>query len=69
MTLYAQIKEEGKLEGKIEGRIEGKMEGKRETQKEIVLKGWLKGISIEILADMTDLNIEAIKAIISNHQI
>lgn len=72
MTLYAQIKEEGKLEGKIEGRIEGKLEGKiegkRETQREIVLKGWRKGISVEILADMTDLSIEAIKAIISDYK-
>ena len=50
LSIYDQIKMEGKIEGRIEGRIEGKMEGKMEVKRDVVLKSFECGLQIELIS-------------------
>ena len=52
--------------GEIKGKEEGKIEGKIETKKYIILKGYKKGLDINTLAEITDLDPQKIKEIIEN---
>jgi predicted transposase/invertase (TIGR01784 family) len=69
MSTYANIKNAGKVEGKLEGKLEGKIEGKleAETNKNIqfIEKGFLNGLSVELLSNLTDTTIEYVKSVIS----
>ena len=65
MTTYEKIAQKMKSEGKIEGKIEGKLEGKIETQKEIVLKSIEQGLSIPLIANITNLTEGEVSKILS----
>lgn len=58
---------EGMREGKLEGIREGKLEGKREGMKEIILKLSGKNMTAEQIADLLDLDINDVEAIISDN--
>lgn len=45
----------GEMKGKIEGKIEGKMEGKIEGKMEVALAALKKGLSVDIVAEITGL--------------
>ncbi|MBK8621512.1 MAG: Rpn family recombination-promoting nuclease/putative transposase [Saprospiraceae bacterium] len=60
MTTYSWIKEEGKLEGKLEGKTEEKIG--------VILKGFDKGLTISILAGITDLTEEDVQKILINYR-
>ncbi|WP_026896032.1 hypothetical protein [Clostridiisalibacter paucivorans] len=49
-----------KQEGILEGRLEGKKEGKREGKIEVAKKLLKKGLSIEEVLEITELDIEKI---------
>jgi len=57
--LHEQIKIDGYAEGKAEGLIEGKAEDKLEVAK----KALAKGLSVEIIHDITGLDVETIKGL------
>jgi hypothetical protein len=65
MTTYAQIKQEGKLEGKIEGKLEGKIEGKIE----VILNGHKRGLTTDLLANITGLSVLEVEKIIKEQEI
>ncbi len=52
MTVYAQIKAEGKAEGKTD----------------LIIKGWLKGYPIHQLSALTDMPIADVKKIIEQYE-
>ncbi|MBN1971595.1 MAG: Rpn family recombination-promoting nuclease/putative transposase [Candidatus Delongbacteria bacterium] len=56
-----QAKLEGKLEGKREGKMEGKIEGRLEGKLEIVKNAIKKGLSLELISELTGLSISKIK--------
>lgn len=64
MTTYDWIKKEGEEIGIKKGKLEGKLE--KET--EVVLKGHDKGLSITMLANITNLSEAEVKKIITGHQ-
>ena len=68
-TAYQDGKLEGKVEGKAEGKAEGLIEGKLEGQldeKFEVAKSMLnKGFDISLIADITKLSEQDIKALLS----
>ncbi|MEI8208878.1 MAG: hypothetical protein WCG16_06710, partial [Methylococcales bacterium] len=68
-TAYQEGKVEGKVEGKAEGKAEGLIEGKLEGQldeKFEVAKSMLnKGFDISLIADITKLSEQDIKALLS----
>jgi hypothetical protein len=53
MSIYAQIKEEGKIEGKIE------------NEKAIIKHSWLKGYSLQAIVDFTGFDVNYVKNIIT----
>ncbi|MCB0562937.1 MAG: hypothetical protein KDD01_01025, partial [Phaeodactylibacter sp.] len=53
-----------KEEGKEEGREEGREEGFNEKERIVVTRGWQKGISPEEIAELADMPVERVKAII-----
>lgn len=57
-------REEGRAEGRTEGRAEGKWEQKVET----VLRMYEKGISLELISDITSLKNEDITKILTAHK-
>ena len=61
MTTYEKIAQKMKSEGKIEGKLEGKIE----TQKEIVLKSIEQGLSIPLIANITNLTEGEVSKILS----
>ena len=48
---------------RIEGKIEGKMEGKMEGKEEVVRAAVLRGLSLEVVSEITGLDIEKVKEI------
>lgn len=54
-------REEGKKEGKIEGKREGKKEGEAIAMKKVAMEMLKKGLNIDLIADVTHLDIEEIK--------
>jgi predicted transposase/invertase (TIGR01784 family) len=56
-TVADALREEGRAEGKTEGKVEGKIEGKIEVAENMLLKG----MSIEIIHEVTGLSIKLIK--------
>jgi predicted transposase/invertase (TIGR01784 family) len=58
-NLLEQIKIDGRAEGKAEGRAEGMAEDKLEVAK----KALAKGLSVEIIHDITGLDVETIKSL------
>ena len=54
---------EGILEGKAEGILEGKAEGILEARERIVLRMLRKGLSAEDAAEITGLDVEAVRDI------
>ena len=63
MTTYSWIKEEGKLEGKLEGEKIGIQKNK--TQ--VILKGFDRGLPINLLSEIADLNEKEIRSILKKH--
>ena len=66
MTTYAQIKQEGILEGEQKGKLEGKLEGTLEGKIEVILNGYKNGLSMELLANITDLAVSEVEKIIKD---
>ena len=54
----------GKEEGKEEGREEGREEAFNEKERIVVTRGWQKGMSPEEIAELADMPLERVKAII-----
>ena len=54
---------EGKAEGKAQGRAQGRAEGKAEEKKEIAKKMKEKGLSIELIQEITNLSLEEIESL------
>ena len=54
---------EGRAEGKAKGRAEGKAEGKAEEKREIAKKMKEKGLSIELIQEITKLSLEEIASL------
>ena len=54
---------EGKIEGLAEGLTKGKAEGMLETQEENALRALRKGLSAEDAAEITGLDVEAVRDI------
>ena len=54
---------EGKAEGKAQGRAQGRTEGKAEEKKEIAKKMKEKGLSIELIQEITNLSLEEIESL------
>jgi predicted transposase YdaD len=54
---------EGIQEGKLEGIQEGKLEGKSEEKQEIALSMLSRGLSVELIADITHLSEQEILAL------
>ena len=54
---------EGKSEGKAQGRAQGRAEGKAEEKKEIAKKMKEKGLSIELIQEITNLSLEEIESL------
>ncbi len=62
MMTSAQVwKQEGKEQGKVEGKVEGKIEGKIEKARFTVLRGRLRGLTAEFLADISELPIDEVE--------
>lgn len=68
MTTYSWIKEEGKIEGKIEGKLEGEKVGELKEKAKVVLKSFQMGLSVSIIANITELTEEEVENIILRHQ-
>jgi len=56
--------EKGREEGRKEGREEGKKEGKKEGRKDAVKKMYAKELGIEQIADLLEIDIDEVSAII-----
>jgi len=69
MTIAEQLKaegkkeglEEGKREGLEEGKITGREEGKKENQAEVAMRLIGKGISLDFVAEVTELPLDALR--------
>ena len=60
---YEEAVQEGIVKGKIEGKMEGKMEGKIEGKIETAKKMLAKNMPEELIAEVTALPLEQIKAL------
>ena len=58
------VREEGREEGKEEGERAGEMRGREEANTELILNMHRKGYRLEQIADVTEKDIDEIKAII-----
>ncbi len=52
-----------------EGREEGREEGKHEKTLQILKKGFEKGFSIEVMAELADLSVEEVLAIKKEYEL
>lgn len=59
-------KNEGRNEGRIEGRNQGKIEGRNQERKVLILKMSKNGMSIEQIAEVTELRKEEIEKLLEN---
>ena len=59
----AEGREEGRAEGKEEGRAEGREEGRAEGIAMVAKMMCAKGIDIDVIASMTGMSIDKIKAL------
>lgn len=59
--------EEGRQEGRLEGRQEGRQEGREEARAEMVRLMLSKGMSLDQIASLTDLSLEAVRALIGQN--
>jgi predicted transposase/invertase (TIGR01784 family) len=59
--LFEQAKIDGHAEGKAQGMIEGKAEGIAQEKLEIARNALAKGLSVEMIHEITGLDIETIK--------
>ncbi|WP_216696892.1 Rpn family recombination-promoting nuclease/putative transposase [Anaerostipes faecalis] len=57
---------EGRNEGRIEGRNQGKIEGRNQERKVLILKMSKNGMSIEQIAEVTELRKEEIEKLLEN---
>ncbi|MGO5067266.1 hypothetical protein [Clostridium sp. LCP25S3_F8] len=55
------------LERDREKREEGREEGREETIKKIILKQYSKGLSVEYIADINEIDIEYVKNVVKNN--
>jgi Uncharacterized conserved protein len=62
-------KEEGAEVGRIVGIMEGKLEGKEEERRDLILKQYSKGLSVDYIADINDLDIEYVKKVVEKAQV
>jgi predicted transposase YdaD len=58
----------GEEKGKEVGKKEGLAEGKDAAQKEFILKSFRKGLSVETIAEITELDEEQVRNIIQNEK-
>ena len=56
-------KEEGRAEGREEGRAEGREEGRAEGIAMVAKMMYAKGIDVDVIASMTGMSIDKIKAL------
>lgn len=54
----------GKVEGKVEGKAEGKIEGMEHKARIVVARGHERGLSPEEIAELADMPVEWVKAVI-----
>ena len=59
-------KNEGTNEGRIEGRNQGKIEGRNQERKVLILKMSKNGMSIEQIAEVTEIRKEEIEKLLEN---
>ena len=71
--LAEYIKNKGRLEGRQEGRKEGKLEGRKEGHQKSILSvihnAWKQGLSVEMIAQITNLEPALIEKILKNEQV
>jgi uncharacterized protein (DUF433 family) len=64
LELDKKLKQEGKEEGIEEGIEKGMKKGMKKGIKQLILKQYGKGLSVEYIADINDIDIEDVKEII-----
>ena len=62
-TEMNEARRKGLAEGKAEGKAQGRAEGKAEEKKEIAKKMKEKGLSIELIQEITNLSLEEIESL------
>ncbi len=56
---------EGRQEGRLEGRREGRLEGRQEEKRDIALNLYRIGISVDMIAQGTDVSVDTVRQWIS----
>ena len=67
MTTYTWMKEEGIQEGLQKGRQEGILEGIKGEKTKVILKGFEEGLTIKILANITNLTEQQVQQILTEN--
>ncbi len=62
-VIYQEILEQGKAKGMAEGKAEGKAKGMAETARKIALNLLGIGMSLEQVAQVTELSIEQVRVL------
>ncbi|MCC5663126.1 hypothetical protein LC653_04030 [Nostoc sp. CHAB 5784] len=62
-VIYQQILEEGEAKGEAKGKAKGKAEGKAETTRKLALNLLRIGMSLEQIAQVTELSIEQVQVL------
>jgi predicted transposase YdaD len=56
-----------RFEGKEEGLLQGKVEGRLEGKEEVIVNGYDKGLSIDLLVNITNLAQETVVWVLKAH--
>jgi predicted transposase/invertase (TIGR01784 family) len=62
-VIYQEILQEGEARGIVKGKAEGKAEGKVEATRNLAINLLRIGMSVEQIAEVTELSIEDIQAL------
>lgn len=62
-VIYQEILEEGEAKGKAEGKAEGEAKGKAETTRKLALNLLRIGMSLEQIAEVTELSLEEVQSL------
>jgi len=65
-VLRLSIDEIRKLHYTEEGRGEGRGEGREEERKQLILKQFSKGLSVEYIAEINELDVEFVRTVVGN---
>ncbi len=62
-VIYQEILQEGEAKGRAEGEAKGRAEGKAETTRKLAVNMLRIGISLEQIAQVTELSLEQVQAL------